>query len=225
MYIPNKIIIVDDHPLILGGISYILESYFPETHIIECRTGKQFISRTLEEKPELAITDIVLPDISGIYAVQQVKERMKDLRVIFISGLNKNEVEYHCIASGGDFLLSKEETGHKLAESIKSLFNSEISLQTNKYTKVDSRANKLLGFEFEVFDNILSRHEKKIFSQVGHGIQRNKIVEKSMISSKTYDKHCENIKRKLDLKCCNELKTLAVNYISFYNQTRNKNRQ
>jgi two-component system nitrate/nitrite response regulator NarL len=228
MHTPNKIL--DDHPLILSGISELISSHFPHAEIVECTTGNEFIRKSLNEEPDLLIADLLPPDVSGTYAVCKIKQNLPKVKVIFLSAFTDFNIEEKCFNVGGDLLLSKENASTELINQIKKLFNSptvdlapqDLNNRLLLRNKLCDTTTKLLGFEFEVFDAKLTRQQKKIFTSIGEGKERKEIVNVFNISSKTYDKHLENIKHCLNLNNSHELIMLAINYRNYLGQVNTK---
>ncbi|MBX3331027.1 MAG: response regulator transcription factor [Nitrospira sp.] len=60
------VLIVDDHPLLRQAIRGVIESHFPSSVVREASTGEEAVRIVQEERVEVAILDIGLPDFSGL---------------------------------------------------------------------------------------------------------------------------------------------------------------
>jgi CheY-like chemotaxis protein len=84
-----KIIIADDEPTILSYLRVLLEK---EYDLISAKNGKELVEKTLQHDPDLIITDIIMPILSGYRAIQRLKEKLslKNIPVIFFSSSLKD---------------------------------------------------------------------------------------------------------------------------------------
>lgn len=129
-----KILVVDDEPVILSNLKQMLENYYGNIHTIyalsDSREAMQIIIR---EQPEILLTDIRMPGISGITLAQFIREHNLRTKVLFITGYSDFEyakagIEYKIF----DYLL-KPIDSQKAINSIKRAIESyeeEESLDT-----------------------------------------------------------------------------------------------
>ena len=89
----KKILIVDDEPDILEGLSRILKRAGYD--IIATSDGKEVLDLTIKNKPDLIILDIVLPNISGPQIAAKISEiqHLKNIPIVFITGILSQEEE------------------------------------------------------------------------------------------------------------------------------------
>ncbi len=78
-----KIIIVDDHPLILGGTFNILKQQYPEAELLTAKTAEEFLDRVKRIDPDLVVIDLSIPEKSGMTAqveigIQLLQQLMND---------------------------------------------------------------------------------------------------------------------------------------------------
>lgn len=78
------ILIIDDEEVVRRSIRSILE---PEGHVIrEAATGKEGISTTHKQTPDLLITDIFMPDKDGLEVIQELRQKKPSLKILAITG-------------------------------------------------------------------------------------------------------------------------------------------
>ena len=78
-----KILVIDDDETSRYMIRFLLEKY--EHQVFEAEDGEQGLNEFKEIKPDIVITDIVMPKIEGISLIQKLKEKNKELPVIAIT--------------------------------------------------------------------------------------------------------------------------------------------
>ena len=81
----RKILIVDDEPEIRRFLRASFKLYHHE--ILEAETGTEALDKTYQEKPDLVILDLGLPDVDGVEVTQQIRE-MSTVPIIILSVRN-----------------------------------------------------------------------------------------------------------------------------------------
>jgi len=79
-----KILIVDDEELILRGWKKELESEGYEVRI--ALNGQLAVEEAIKEKPDIVITDLIMPEMGGVEVCRKLKEMHPDTEVVFVSG-------------------------------------------------------------------------------------------------------------------------------------------
>ncbi len=99
-----RTIIVDDIPAAITKLSHDLRSY-PEIEIIGCLpSAKEAIELIIEQQPELLFLDMEMPEMSGLELLNQLKEEVRDIRVVFYTAFNQYLLDA-VRASAFDYLL------------------------------------------------------------------------------------------------------------------------
>ena len=84
MPIPAKILVVDDQPLVRSTLRSLLGEQ-RHWHIYEAENGKLALERIRKEKPQVAVLDIVMPEMNGIEAAYEISRVAPETKVILIS--------------------------------------------------------------------------------------------------------------------------------------------
>ncbi len=107
----KKIMVVDDSAFMRTLIKKIASAN-NGVEIIEAEDGKQAVELYGRERPELTLMDVVMPNLSGVEALRQIKETDPDAKVIMVSAAGQDLIIKEAIALGAyDFILKpfKEE--------------------------------------------------------------------------------------------------------------------
>lgn len=120
----NKILLIDDEPLIRDGLKQILElkGYTVKT----ASDGKEAIQYLNNNCPDIVITDIIMPERDGIEVIISVKKKYPEVRIIAISGGGRINAQDHLeIAKqlGVDNTLTKPFSSDELLFIIESYKN------------------------------------------------------------------------------------------------------
>lgn len=101
-----KILIVEDDSLVLNSLEFYLKK---ENHdVIISVDGIDALNKLEEQKPDLIITDIMMPYVSGLELIQQIKEKFDDqIPIIVISSLGNEDTVLEAFSLGANDFLTK----------------------------------------------------------------------------------------------------------------------
>ena len=81
--IRTKVLLADDHRIVAEGLKRLLESEFELVRIVE--DGRALIAAANELKPDVIISDISMPEINGVEALEELKKINPDVRLVFLT--------------------------------------------------------------------------------------------------------------------------------------------
>ncbi|TPN88950.1 response regulator transcription factor [Aquimarina algicola] len=199
-----KIIIVDDHPMVIEGLKTLLNDY--DTILItSCFTnGKDALTFLEKQKTDVVLLDVNLPDISGIEICKIIKKNHKDVNVLGLSTYNEPSIVNQMIKNGVNGYLLKNTLAEELVNAITQIykgnfyFGNEIQNLLANFVNKDDELPKL------------TRREKHILSLIANGLTTNQIAEKLFISPLTVETHRRNLIRKMDVKNAAALVKIAI---------------
>ncbi|MCX7846298.1 MAG: response regulator [Dictyoglomaceae bacterium] len=117
----KKILVVDDEPYIRSLVVDFL-NYLGGYELIEAGTGKEALDLIKDEKPDLVILDIMLPDIDGFTICEQIKENPNLNTLVLILSARSSELDQKIgFGMGADDYLTKPFTLKELIEKIQNL--------------------------------------------------------------------------------------------------------
>ncbi|MFB3887345.1 MAG: response regulator transcription factor [Thermodesulfobacteriota bacterium] len=120
---PYHIVIADDHEMFREDLKKILLEK-PHWEVVgEANDGLallDLLDRLVKSEvhPELVITDISMPNLSGIEATRRIKKEHPELRVLIVSMHTEREYVYHAMAAGAQGYLAKADLGNRLFSAI-----------------------------------------------------------------------------------------------------------
>lgn len=205
-----KIVLLDDHQMFRDGVKAVLGDEDNIELIGETGSGKELFDLLSQVQPDLVITDISLPDISGIEVASRIVKHYPNMKVLMLSMHTNEEFIVKALKAGAHGYLPKDTSMDELLEAIQTIhqgehyFNKDIS---NIILK--GLANQAKSPEDTTTD-ALTRREKEIVRLVVEGLSNKEIAEKLFISIRTVDSHKTNILQKLKLKSTVELVKFAI---------------
>jgi two-component system, chemotaxis family, chemotaxis protein CheY len=121
MPIPAKILVADDQRFVRATLHSLLARQ-RHWRIYEAENGKVALERVREEKPHVAVLDIVMPEMSGIEAAYEIRQIAPQTKIILISSYYTPEEAAHLARLFGDGnFISKSEAGKELVKAVSRL--------------------------------------------------------------------------------------------------------
>jgi len=210
----TKVLIVDDHRVVIEGIKSAL-SVSPDLEVIgEALNGHQAIKKAKSLKPDIVIMDISMPDLNGIDATLQIKKMDPHIKIIIFSMYSNREYVIDLFKAGISSYVLKKDPMSDLISAIKAVerggtyfttISSEILLNyVKELDNSNNNINNTNGFES------LSLREREVFQLLSEGKSIKEIAETLGISRKTVETHKYNIMEKLHAKNITDLTKLAI---------------
>jgi len=201
-----KIIIADDHHLIVEGLKAAVQKSFPDFDI-NTSMNKQELFETLESQT----TDILIQDIKFGYSnakdfLDEIKTKFPKLKIILLSSVS-DSVSIKQLSKKVDSYILKSESLDEINTAIDSIINDK------KYFSKES-TKRLNEFQ-EDNEIVLSRREKEVLAVIMQEKSIKEIAEILFISEKTVEMHRSNLFVKLDVKNLTGLikKAIALNLV------------
>lgn len=205
----TRLVIVDDHQLIIDGIRALLRDEESIQIVGEASNGKKAIEVIDLLETDVVLLDIDMPVMDGIETSKILHQKYPKLAIIILSmhaekGLIKNLVE---IGVKGYLLKnsSRAEILKALNEVMEgnSYFSPEVTLSLlNKSTENGSRQSEI---------NLTDR-EEEVLRLIASGFTNKEIGEKLFISHRTVDTHRTNLMKKLDVNNLAGLVSYAIKH-------------
>jgi len=146
-----KILIVDDHPIIRYGLKSIISE--DEGLIVsgEAETGNRVFELLKNDKYDIILLDINLPDISGIEVLERLKISNPEIPVLMLSGFAENLYAEKVISAGASGYVDKIVAAEQLIRAIKKVISGGYYFSPNimeKYILLLNNKNKSINQSF-----------------------------------------------------------------------------
>lgn len=196
-----RILIADDHNLIIDGIKSMLQNIKEFEIVDEAHDGKEAVNKALVLKPDVIIMDISMPLLNGIEASKEILKTLKEVKIIALSQHEDDEYVLKILEVGGYGYLSKNSKKAEFVEAINSVVNNKKYFNKRIYDLMVSRMlnQKEIIKEREEKVHITSR-EKEIIQLIANEMSNQKISEALNISLRTVETHRRNVMQKLHVK-------------------------
>ncbi len=188
-----SIIIADDHPLLLKGLSdFLIEKGF--NLLGSGKDGREAYNLIIQTNPDIAILDIQMPYMSGIEIAQKCKAADIDTKIVLIT-LHKEKDLYQKAQELNIF-------GYILKEFALEEIETCIKTVTEGVPFFSEKIKELIGVVLveDTELNMLTPSEKKILKLIAQDRTNKEIASQLFISYRTVEKHRSNIITKLNIE-------------------------
>lgn len=177
-----------------------------------CKDGQEALDACLADPPEVLLTDINMPNLSGIELTRKLLKKEKQVNVVILTVKEDDDTVYEAFRAGALGYLLKTSTPQDVIEAIRLAERGEAKITPRIATKVleDFRRTKE---EEEIDDSemyVLSERESEILDLVAQGMRNKDIAAHLSIAEKTVKNHVSNILKALQVNSRTEAAMKAV---------------
>jgi DNA-binding NarL/FixJ family response regulator len=201
---PIRIVIVDDHDLVREGLRSVLGQHDDIAVVAEASSAEQAIKAVLTDRPDLVLLDLRLGDRDGIEVATRVRDEGFSGRILVLSIHDTSQDLRAALAAGADGYLLKSVSGSALADGIRRAMAGEAVIGQEFVPKLIEDAVRGPSSVPE-----LTGRERQVLDLIAAGNTNRAIAEELEISTRTAQKHVENLFKKLGVHDRTELVSQA----------------
>lgn len=188
-----KLFIVDDHFMVIEGIHSLLQNEKDVEWMGHAGNAASCLAFLQQQKPDVILMDINLPDKSGIDLCREVKELYPAVYILGLSTFNQQSFIEKMMSNGASGYVIKNATQQELMEAIHTVAKGK------QFLSFDA-AQALRKPDTQPGMPVITRREKEVLELIAEGMTNNVIAQKLFISSTTVDTHRKNLLTKFDAK-------------------------
>lgn len=192
---PLTLVIADDHPLVLEGLKSLINKNSNYKVIGEATNGVELIEQVRSLKPDLVLTDIMMPVKSGVEATKTIKSELPKTAILAMT-FNGNDVNvFQILRAGASGIILKDSKISEIEEALQSVYTGE--------------AYYSQSFTFELLKSIktnssntskLSNRERSIVKLLCQEYSNKEIAATLFLSIRTVEWYRREIFKKLGVR-------------------------
>jgi two-component system, NarL family, nitrate/nitrite response regulator NarL len=200
-----NVLIVDDHPMVLEGMRSMLAQIDFVNINGTASNAFEAIENIKNKLPDIVITDINMPEVSGIELTAKIKAEYPAVKVIAMSTFKERSYISQMIQNGASGYLVKSASKEEIEEAILSVYEGKLYLSLDSNLSTDEK--KDIGKV-----PVISSREKEVLVLIADGLTNPQIAAKLFLSMHTVDSHRKNLLTKFGINNTASLIKLAVKY-------------
>ena len=194
----TRVVIVEDHPLMLSAMREILEHADGFFVVGTASSGLQVEPLVARTKPDLVLLDLQLPGLDGLSCLALLRERHPDTKVIVFSGQDEQESIDKALSGGAAAYVSKSITPADIPAIIRQAWNGTVHFSSPQVSRVAvaqaARQSQVTQARREAG---LTARELEILEAVARGLSNRAVAKELFLSDQTVKFHLHKIFRKL----------------------------
>jgi DNA-binding NarL/FixJ family response regulator len=209
-----KVMIADDHKLIRCGIKLLLESDPKISVIAEATSGAEVLEILKKSVlPDLILTDLHMPDTSGMELLKALKVNYPTIRVVFLTMVEDDRVITEAFDNGAEGYMTKDISAEELLFAISHISDGGKYISASLSHQLFSRPlqaaqnldSKTTGLEF-------NSREIEVLNLISQGLTNGEMGEKLFLSKRTVEGHRRSLIDKVQCRNSAELIKFAVTH-------------
>lgn len=189
---PMRVLLCDDHALVMDGIRSRLECFEHITIIGEAGNGLEALSLARELHPDIVLMDISMPVMNGLEAAEKFRETMPETKVVILSMHENPEYLRTAQQAGARGFILKDVSSNDMVRAIETIANGG-----EAYSSTFERISSSEGSNSDGVP--LTTRERTVLRLLAKGASNKHVARELDISVRTVETHRRNIKRKLDI--------------------------
>lgn len=185
-----KVILIDDHPILLNGLVSILKSSGQVEVTGSGGSASEAFALLEKALPDILICDYNLPDETGLALVQKVKRIYPELKIIILSMHSEPYLVREILKEGIQGYVLKKETKEELLAAIETVYSGRM------YFSNEINAILMKSLHDPGEERLLTERELEVLRLIAEECSNKQISEKLFISERTVETHRKNIFRK-----------------------------
>ncbi|WP_433297913.1 response regulator [Pseudonocardia sp. CA-142604] len=198
---PLRLVIVDDHQIVLDGLKAMLLPYADQVEIVgEASRPDEAIRIVAEQQPDAVLLDVRLQNSSGLDLCADLLEQDPGCKIVFLTVYDNEQYLYQALRLGAAAYLLKRIEGSELVAYLTRVHEGETLVDPALASRVALSAARVQSGEFWPGAQLgLSQRESEVLALMVAGLSNRAIATKLFVSEETVKTHSRGIYRKLEV--------------------------
>lgn len=203
----HSVLIADDHPIVRAGLRQFLETDPHVRHLAEAASGQEVMDALRDERFDLLILDINMPDRGGLDILRHVQTAHPGIRVLVVSGYPERQYAVNVLKAGAAGYLQKEAAAEELLRAVHMVLAGRRYVSS---TLAEQLASELGHDHDQPAHAALSEREFQIFCKLATGDAVSAIAKELFLSVKTVSTYRTRILEKMGFRSNADITAYAL---------------
>jgi NarL family two-component system response regulator LiaR len=184
-----RVMTVDDHEIMRGGIRFVLLAFDDIELVAEARSGEEAVRLCAEAKPEVVLMDMKMPGMDGVATTKAVKEVWPAAQVLILTSFHDTDLVKRAMQAGAAGYVLKDTSKDELANAIR-------AAKSGRTILCPEAAEDLVGANEGAAQELTDR-EREVLVLLAQGLSNNQIAKRIHRSPFTVRHHVSQVILKL----------------------------
>jgi DNA-binding NarL/FixJ family response regulator len=191
---PITVFVADDHAIVRDGLASLLAAQ-PDIRVVgTAADGRDAVRDVLKLQPEVVVMDIAMPQMNGIEATREIRDRAPQARVVILSMHSSVEYVFHALEAGAHGYLLKESAAQEVVDAVRTVRAGRRYLCRKVAEMVAGGIGR--GSATSPLES-LSKRERQVLQLVAEGRSSSQIAATLYLSPKSVDTYRSRLMQKL----------------------------
>ena len=196
-----KLLLVDDHPIVLDGIKSHLCAQ-PDFEVVgDAANGQEALRKAKLTLPDVILMDINMPHVNGLEAMASLRRQVPKAKILILTMHDSREYIAQVVRSGARGYLLKDSAPAELVGAIKAVHRGEVYFSpsvSKRQDRLRPKSPDRAGVFHKKAAGLTSR-EMEVLQLIAEGKANKETAAELGIGAKTVEKHREHLMQKLDI--------------------------
>ena len=206
-----RVFLADDHPVVRRGLSLVISEQDDMQVIGEAEDGMEAVECILRLRPDVALMDIDMPNLTGIEATKKISESNPEIAVLILTAYDREDLLFQALQAGAAGYALKMTNSEDLLAAVRTVNSGEVCISPTMATKLvgDYLKRSKNPDDPDTYRKLSSR-EREVLPLLAEGHSHHTIADLLHVSPYTVQTYRQRIMRKLDLHSGTELLRYAL---------------
>jgi two-component system, NarL family, response regulator NreC len=206
----TKIVLADDHALIREGLRAVLDVEPDWSVVGEAADGLETVDLVDRLQPDVLIVDLMLPNLSGLEVIRQVRRRARQTHIVALSMHANESYVLAALRNRAEAYVLKDASSTEIIQAVRTVLAGQryLSPPLSQYA-LDAYIQKAKGTPLDPYETLTTR-EREVLHLVAQGETTQAIAARLVLSPRTVETHRTNLMRKLGLRTQTDLIRYAL---------------
>ncbi|MEO5795367.1 MAG: response regulator transcription factor [Rhodoferax sp.] len=187
---PIKLLIVDDHPIVLHSLVSLLTTYGPPVQVVaQARGAEEALVLAEQSQPDIVLTDLRMHPTSGITLIERLSARQPGIRYVVFTASTQEEHMLQAFDAGAAGFVVKESEVEVIVQAIEAVMGGSTHYPAGLMRALERRQQQ----------PSLTAREAEVLALVAQGLTSKEIARFLGIDFRTVDAHRANIRQRFHL--------------------------
>jgi len=202
-----RVLLADDHALLLGAFEKLLAG---ECDVVgQASDGRALVAEAERLKPDVIVVDISMPLLNGLEAGRQIKQKLRDVKLIFLTMNEDSDLAAEAFRAGASGYLLKRSAASELPKAIREVMQGR-SYVTPLVT--EGLVESLLRVDDHAASHELTARQREVLQLLAEGNSMKEVAAVLKLTPRTVAFHKYQMMEQLHIKSTAELIRYAVRH-------------
>jgi NarL family two-component system response regulator LiaR len=189
---PIRVVAVDDHQVVRGGIKYALLDFDDIELVGEAPNGEEALRLCEQAQPDVVLMDLVMSGMDGVETTSAIRKRCPQIQILVLTSYHDKDLVRRAMQAGAIGYLLKGVSNQDLVEAIRAAHTGQPVLAKEAVADLVQAAAPAP----ELGDD-LSEREREVLALLAQGLSNKEIAERLFLSVATVKYHVRLLLSKL----------------------------